>query len=100
MDIKFIKKYNSPNGLVGLIYNIDNDKIIVEVGGTALSTLEIHNLPEDALGKIFTPVIFAIYAELNEQGAKLDRISIDSEGAKIKGKIVCSREKINEIIKK
>lgn len=79
--------------MVGLLYSIDNNKTKLEVGGTALSVYNISDLSGDELGKIFTSVITAIYVELGEQSAVLDKVSINSEGAEVNGKIFYSRVK-------
>jgi len=100
MEIKFLNKVDKTGDFVKLFYNVEGKKVRLEVGGTALSVYKIYSLSEEELGLIFVPVISDIYVILNEQGAELKKISIDSEGAKVEGKIMYSKEKINGVVMK
>jgi|GEM_PF-1508940 len=100
MEIQFLQKMPPTVDGVKLSYKI-NDKIIyLEIGGTAMSVYEIYNLPDNELGMICIPMIFDIYSQLKEQGAELDKISIDSDGAKIGGKIIYGKEAIEDVVKR
>jgi len=101
MEIKFLQKMSNPNGTDGvrLSYILNNRKIFLEVSGTAMAVYNIGNLSDYELGMIFIPVITDIYIKLKEQGAQLEEISMHSEGAQINGKIVYSKEEIEESLK-
>ncbi len=87
-------------GFDGVAAHIINTHIELEVGGTAMSVYNIYDLPDDEFGMIFIPMMTDIYIRLKEQGAELEKVSIDSEGAKIKGKIVYSREELEDMLKR
>jgi len=100
MEIQFLKKMPSTNDGIRLSYSIDGKNIYLEVSGTAMSVYEIYNLPDDELGMIFIPVITDIYSQLKDQGAKIESIDIDSDGAKVEGKIIYVKEAIEEVLKR
>jgi hypothetical protein len=99
MEIQFLQKVNTPDG-IRLSYNIDSKKVYLEITGTATSVYNIYDLEDNNLGMIFIPVISDIYDKLKEQGAELDRVDIDSDGAKIMGKIIYSKECIEDVLKR
>jgi hypothetical protein len=97
MEVEFLNQIDKTGDFVKLFYKIDSKKIELEIGGTALSVYEVYSLKDDELGVTFRPVVTAIFVELEEQEAELIKISIDSEGAKIGGKIVYSDVAIKKI---
>ncbi|MFA5080777.1 MAG: hypothetical protein WC472_04135 [Candidatus Paceibacterota bacterium] len=99
MEIQFLQKVVTPGG-VRLSYNIDNKKIYLEISGTAMSSYEVYDLSDKELGMIFIPIMTDIYDDLKEQGAELEKIIIDSEGAKKEGKIVYTKEAIEEVLQR
>jgi hypothetical protein len=100
MEIQFLKKMPPTNDGIRLSYSIDGKNIYLEVSGTAMSVYEIYNLPDNELGMIFIPVITDIYSQLKDQGAEIESIDIDSDGAKVEGKIIYVKEAIEEVLKR
>lgn len=100
MEIQFLKKMPSTKDGVRLSYSIDSKNIYLEVSGTAMSVYEIYDLPDDELGMIFIPIITDICSQLKVQGAEIESINIDSDGARVEGKIIYIKEAIEEILKR
>jgi hypothetical protein len=100
MKIQFLQKFENVDDLTNLLYAIDDKKVKLEVGRTAMSVYNVYDLSDDELGMIFIPAITDIYVRLKKQGADLEKISIDSEGAKIKGKIVYSKAELEDVLKR
>ncbi len=97
MKIEFVQKYDNTGDAVNLIYNVDGNKIKVIIGGTALSILGID---QDEAGLVFMPVITDIFVKMEDQHAKVELIEVDSEGAKIAAKVVCSIDECLNLIRK
>lgn len=85
---------------VRLSYNIDSKNIYLEVSGTAMSVYEIYDLPDDGLGMIFISIITAICSQLKDQGAEIESINIDSDDARVEGKIIYIKEAIEEVLRR
>jgi len=100
MEIQFFKKMPSTGDGIRLSYSIDGKDIFLEISGTAMSVYKMHDLPDNEMGMVFIPIITDICIQLRDQGAEIESISIDSEGAKIKGKIVYIKEAIEEVLKR
>ena len=96
MEIQFLQKVDLTDG-VRLSYNIDGKKIFLEITGTAMSVYKMYDLSDDELGMICIPIVTGTYVELNEQEAGLEKISLDSDGVKVKGKIVSIKEEVEEV---
>lgn len=99
MEIKFLKKIPTHLDGVELLYEIDNKNVYLKVSGTALSFYDLYNLPDDELGEVFVPVMIDVYIQLKDQGAEMREVCIDSEGTKVKGKIIYVREDIEKFLK-
>jgi len=100
MEIQFLKQMPPTNDGARLSYSIDGKNIYLEVSGTAMGVYKIYDLSDNEMGIIFIPIITDIYIQLKDRGAEIESISIDSEGAKIKGKIVYIKEAIEEVLKR
>lgn len=100
MEIQFLQKMPATGDDVRLSYSINKKMVYLEIAGTAMSSYEIYDLSDNELGMIFIPIMTDIYDDLKEQGAELEKIIIDSEGAKKEGKIVYIKESIEEILKR
>jgi hypothetical protein len=99
MEIQFLQKINLPDG-VRLSYKIADKKVYLEIAGTAMSSYDIYFLSDDELGMIFIPIITDIYDSLKEQGAELEKIEMLSDGLKVAGKVVYTKEEAEEVLKR
>ncbi|MDD3285592.1 MAG: hypothetical protein PHG95_03080 [Patescibacteria group bacterium] len=97
-QVGFIKEITSPDqDGFSLLYEGLNCQVIVSISKDAVETLEIHseNVAE-LLGQInFEPLIESLFPDAN-----LDKIDIDSDGVKIKGKLIYNIDKLKEIVKR
>lgn len=99
MEIQFLQKVNLNDG-IRLSYKIVDKKVYLEIGGTAMSSYGIYLLSDDELGMIFIPIITDIYVKMNEQGVALEKIVMVSDGIKNDGKIIYSKEEVEEVLKR
>ncbi|MFB6181649.1 MAG: hypothetical protein ABEJ24_02010 [Candidatus Magasanikbacteria bacterium] len=99
MDIEHLKTKKHPGDgkdLTQLDYLIDDEKVRLKVGDTALTTLGVR---DQNLARTFRPLVSSIYAELNDQDANLEEISIDSRGAEVgEGYIIYNFDQVKDKI--
>lgn len=97
MKVKFIQKFETSGDFITLIYKIDGSSIKVNIGGTALS---VFNMDKNEAGMLFVPAITDMYVKMQEQGALIEEVNIDSRGAIVEGKLIYSIDECEDSINK
>ena len=103
MEIKFLKNITAPDqDGFGLLYKVDNNKLEIQVGRTLLSILNIN---ADTIEELFEqfrlePMIESIDTFYSKEGNFIDKIDLNSDGLKIKGKIHYSTDELKKFVGK